>query len=89
MKLITLTQPTLSLPELAAICQPGDNILLRQDAVWLSIRHDICWPVQHLYALQSDVLLRGLSPVKSVTVVNDETWVALTIEAQQVLLWQN
>lgn len=89
MKLITLIQPTLSLSDLTAICRPEDGILLRQDAVWLSIRQDINWPVQHVYALQSDMLLRGLPAVPQVIVINDATWVALTIKAQQVLLWQN
>ena len=89
MKLITLIQPTLSLPDLRVICRPEDGILLRQDAVWLSVRQDISWPVQQVYALQSDVLLRGLPAVQQIKIVNDATWVALTIQAQQVLLWQN
>lgn len=89
MKLITLIHPKLSMDELALICQPADGILLRQDAVWLSIRQDLCWPVQHVYALQSDVLLRQLKVPQSVTVIDDEAWVTLTINADQVLLWQN
>ncbi|MBU2114265.1 MAG: DsrH/TusB family sulfur relay protein [Gammaproteobacteria bacterium] len=89
MKLITLIQPTLSLPDLTAICQPEDGILLRQDAVWLSVRQDISWPVQHVYALQSDLLLRGLPEQQHIKIIDDATWVALTIQAQQVLLWQN
>lgn len=89
MKLITLIQPTLSLPDLRVICRPEDCILLRQDAVWLSMRQDISWPVQHVYALQSDVLLRGLPEQQHIKIIDDATWVALTIKAQQVLLWQN
>ena len=89
MKLITLIQPTLSLPDLRVICRPEDGILLRQDAVWLSVRQDISWPVQHVYALQRDVLQRGLPEQQHIKIIDDATWVALTIKAQQVLLWQN
>lgn len=89
MKLITLIQPSLTLSDLTAICHPDDAILLRQDGVWLSIRQDINWPVQQVYALQSDVQLRGVPGQHHITLIDDATWVALTIKAQQVLLWQN
>lgn len=89
MKLITLINPSLVLADLAVICQPDDAILLRQDAVWLCVRNDIDWPLDNLYALQSDVQLRQLTVKPPVRVIDNTQWVALTIEAQQVLLWQN
>lgn len=89
MKLITLIQPTLFLTDLAIICSPQDGILLRQDAVWLSIREDLDWPVQQVYVLQADVQLRQLTPAKPAQVITNEQWVALTIAAEQVLLWHN
>lgn len=79
------TQPDLS--ALAAICAPTDAILLRQDAVYLTTRGDITWPVQTVYALQSDVQGRNIAPVQGIDIINDARWVELVAEAEQNILW--
>uniref|UniRef100_A0A486XHJ6 Uncharacterized protein n=1 Tax=Rheinheimera sp. BAL341 TaxID=1708203 RepID=A0A486XHJ6_9GAMM len=89
MKLITLTNTNINISELSALCQPQDAILLRQDAVFLCLRHDICWPVKQLYVLDIDVQVRKVSVPDNFSMINPERWVALTIAAKVNLLWPN
>lgn len=87
MKLINLITPITDISELQPLLAENDIILLRQDAVYLLLRQDILWPVTQLYALESDLLARQLAAPASVKVISDIEWVALTCEADQVLLW--
>jgi len=88
MKLISVISASVNVNELSLICQPGDTILLRQDAVYLCLRSDVNWPCQ-LYALDVDLQVRQIMPVAAVTVINAEQWVELSISAEQNVLWQN
>lgn len=89
MKLINIINPTVSIGDLAVICRADDAILLRQDAVYLCVRSDITWPTAQVYALDSDISLRQLTAQPGITALSAERWLQLTIDAQQVLLWQN
>lgn len=87
MKLITVIDPGVDIPELTIFCDDTDAILLRQDAAWLSARTDIIWPVTRVYVLHSDVYLRKITVSHNITSITDLEWVNLTIEAEQNLLW--
>ena len=89
MKLINIINPAVNISDLAVICLPDDVILLRQDAVYLCSRSDIIWPTTQVYALDSDISLRQLTAHHGITPLSAERWLQLTIDAQQVLLWQN
>jgi len=89
MKLITLTNTTINISELSALCQPLDAILLIQDAAFLCLRHDVSWPVKQLYVLDIDVQVRKVSVPDNFSIINAERWVALTIAAKVNLLWPN
>jgi sulfur transfer complex TusBCD TusB component (DsrH family) len=89
MKLINIINPTVNIGDLAVICQADDAILLRQDAVYLCSRSDIIWPTTQVFALDSDIAIRQLTVQPGITALSAERWLQLTIDAQQVLLWQN
>jgi sulfur relay protein TusB/DsrH len=89
MKLISIITPNLDLKQLSLLCQPTDAILLRQDAVYLCLRHDICWPTTQLYALASDVAVRQLTVTDAMTTIEPARWVELSCQAEQLLLWPN
>ncbi|MGP9801099.1 DsrH/TusB family sulfur metabolism protein [Rheinheimera sp. NSM] len=89
MKLINIINPAVNISDLAVICQSDDAILLRQDAVYLCGRHDIIWPTAQVYALDSDIVIRQLTALPGITELSAEQWLQLSIDAAQVLLWQN
>lgn len=89
MKLINLVTTNVNFTELSTLCQPEDAILLRQDAVFLCLRHDITWPVQQLYLLEMDARVRQIPDTTGFTLINSARWVELTIAARVNLLWQS
>ncbi|KKO46622.1 hypothetical protein WG68_04865 [Arsukibacterium ikkense] len=88
MKLINLTRPDVNIAELALICDSTDTLLLRQDAVYLAARNDICWPCSMILALSSDLMVRQITPIAGIKPITAEKWVELSANASQVLLWR-
>ncbi|MDX3775129.1 DsrH/TusB family sulfur metabolism protein [Chromatiaceae bacterium AAb-1] len=87
MKLINVINPAVDLRQLVQLCQPDDIILLRQDAVYLSLKPGLALAGICCYVLGTDLTARQLTPQPEFTVIDDATWVKLTSEAQQSLLW--
>jgi sulfur relay protein TusB/DsrH len=88
MKLITLTSPAVNITDLALLCQPGDTLLLRQDAVYLARRSDIAWPCDTIVALTTDLDVRQIIPDTAIRGISTAEWVELTASAKQVILWR-
>lgn len=88
MKFINLINTDVDLDSLARYCQPEDAILLRQDAVYLCLRPELCWPVKRVFALQTDLAVRQLTASSGVQTVNARQWVELSAKATQNILWQ-
>ncbi|WP_372625838.1 DsrH/TusB family sulfur metabolism protein [Arsukibacterium sp.] len=88
MKLISLINPEITIAELATLCDKGDTLLLRQDAVYLARRSDIRWPCQNVTVLKSDLEVRKITPTTGISIIDDAQWVELTASATQVMLWQ-
>lgn len=89
MKLINIINPAVVISDLALICQPEDVVLLRQDAVYLCLRDDIRWPTTRLYALETDLQVRQIKAPTGIATATAGYWLELSINAQQVLLWQS
>lgn len=89
MKLFSLISPLQNWQSLNQLCQSDDAILLRQDAVYMCLRHDINWPSSKLYILDSDLTVRQLSAPPAFSVINAAQWVALCAAATQNLLWHS
>ncbi len=81
MRLFQIHQATL--PSLLTLVQPDDRLLLRRDAVYLLLRTQN-WPCQ-VSVLQQDLQQRGVACPKSVSILSDEEWVELTLQASQVI----
>ena len=88
MKLITLIHPDVDFAALTLICSSSDTLLLRQDAVYLARRNDIEWPSQHVTVLSSDLAIRQITAVESLSIIDDTEWVKLAAKAAQVILWR-
>ncbi len=71
------------------MCGPHDGIILRQDAVYLCLRDDICWPTQQMFVLDSDLAVRQVCAPSYISVVSAAHWVELCSKATQNILWQN
>jgi sulfur relay protein TusB/DsrH len=79
------------------LCQPGDSLLLADDAVaWLldpgrlEVLSDRLGSGR-LYALQADALARGLiirGEARNLALLTDTEWVALVRSHERVLSWR-
>ncbi|TXH98660.1 MAG: hypothetical protein E6Q75_00520 [Rheinheimera sp.] len=81
MRLFQLHQA--NLPALLTLVQPDDRLLLRRDAVYLLLTQH-SWPCQ-VSVLQQDLQQRGVACPGSVSILSDEEWVELTLQASQVI----
>lgn len=81
MRLFQLHQATL--PPLLALATPDDMLLLRRDAVYLLLSQH-SWPCQ-VHVLRQDLQQRGVACPESVSILSDEEWVELTLQASQVI----
>lgn len=79
------------LAECLAVCVTGDAILLLEDGVYAALPSPgITFPpTVKLYALQSDLEIRGLGErvPPTVTCLDDQGFVALTTRCDQVVSW--
>ena len=85
MRLFQLTQAKLS--ALLTFATADDYLLLRQDAVYLLLQPQH-WPCR-LGVLANDLQARGLVCPADVDKLTDSQWVELTLQATQVILYQN
>ncbi|MDZ7870969.1 MAG: DsrH/TusB family sulfur metabolism protein [Rheinheimera sp.] len=85
MRLFQLTQPTV--PALLSLAGAEDCVLLRQDAVYLLLQPQH-WPCR-LCVLENDLQARSLVCPAEVQSLSDSQWVALTLQAKQIILCQN
>lgn len=86
MKLINVINPGIDLQQLKQFYQPGDIILLRQDAVYLSLRAGLLPTDFHCCVLATDITARQLTPRPEFAIIDQHDWVKLTAEAEQNLL---
>ena len=63
-----------------------DRVFFMQDAVYL-LQANITSPSELLYARATDVLARNIHPSDAIEVLDDEQWVKLTEQANNVLSW--
>ena len=77
-------------PSLDDCCQAGDALLLLQDAVYAATQELtlMSLPGLKLYALENDILARGISIANpQISVINDQQWLALCLEHHKVISW--
>ncbi|QTH64585.1 hypothetical protein J1N51_03705 [Psychrosphaera ytuae] len=63
-----------------------DRVFFMQDAVYL-LQANITSPSELLYARATDVLARNIHPSEAIEILDDEQWVKLTEQANNVLSW--
>lgn len=68
----------------SALSDNGDSLLLLGDGCYLIGAIKAECP---LYALQNDLLERGLTPSADVRVISDEEWVQLTLTTDKQISW--
>ncbi len=70
--------------------EPQDRVLFLQDSVYL-LQSDLQSPTALLYARSLDVLARNItlpsSPEFDIEAIDDELWVKLTEQAQNIISW--
>lgn len=76
-------------PSKLPLLQANDAILLAGDGVY-QLQHTTTLKTHTLFALETDLAARGLSTTdlpREVRIIDDATWVALTLQYQQVIPW--
>ena len=73
-----------------SLIEAQDRVLFMQDSVYL-LQGEIDSPTPLLYARSLDVLARNItlpsSPLLDIEAIDDELWVKLTTQAQNILSW--
>ncbi|RUO81254.1 hypothetical protein CWI84_00365 [Idiomarina tyrosinivorans] len=65
----------------AAVLLSGKALLQANDSNLSPLKGVAC------FALANEIAALGITPTTSLTVINDEQWVALTLAAKQVITW--
>ena len=87
MIVFNLINPAADLTELAQLCSPTDNVLLRQDAVYLVLQPTLPFACPVL-ALASDIAWRNITAPTPIQLINEQEWVQLTAQADKTILWR-
>ncbi|WP_237065129.1 sulfurtransferase complex subunit TusB [Microbulbifer guangxiensis] len=66
----------------------GDALLLIEDGVYAAGAPTGIAPIPAgTYCLQADAVARGITPAKSITLIDDERWIALCVEHTPIVSW--
>jgi sulfur relay protein TusB/DsrH len=83
MRLFTLSHN--QVPEILSLVSAEDNVLLRQEAVYLMTTGPLNNLPCAVYCLTADAVARGMMISEPFTALNDSQWLDLVLQAKQQL----